>query len=356
MALVKACVVFCTIRPSKSFALYAKNFLEFGHKPDIMIVDEEGNTRKHVLDALSGLDVEFYGTRERKEWFRTKNVDSSIVPVRSTDVIGFSLLMAYPREYDMMVFLDDDTHPLEGYDFLGEHWDNLNYRKLRVISSSNKWVNPHPRKYPRGYPYSLRNSDLYREEEYKIGSILNMGLWEKIPDLNALDYLFYGSLEGRYEDLSHIPLVSHILCRGNYMPLSRMNVGFLPKIIPAFYQCAGKEYGGGRYGDVFSGLFLEKISSHLGDNISFGQPICIHDKEPRDVFGDIKSEIENIKLNEELWMMLDKIELSGNSYSFCYEELADGLLGNKNESIFSDYIAYLAKKMKEWVKITEELE
>ena len=352
---MKACVVFCTIRPSKSFELYAKNFLESGHKPDIIIVDEEGNTRGHVLDALSGLEVEFYGMKERKKWFREKNIDSSIVPVRSTDVIGFSLLVAYPREYDMIVFLDDDTYPSEENDFLGEHWENLKNKKLKVISSSNRWVNPHPRKYPRGYPYSLRNSDFHREEGYEIGSILNMGLWEKIPDLNALDYLYHGSLEGQYEDRPHIPSVSYILGRGNYMPLSRMNVGFLPKIIPAFYQFIGKEYGGGRYGDVFSGLFLEKIASHLGDNISFGQPICIHDKEPRDVFGDIKLEIGDIKLNEKLWMMLDKIELSGNSYSFCYEELADGLLKNKNESGFPDYLEHLVKKMKEWVKITEGL-
>jgi len=351
---VKACVVFCTIRSSKSFELYAKNFLEYGHKPDVIIVDEEGNTRNQILNALEGLEVEFYGTRERKEWFQRKNVESSIIPVRSSDEVGFSLLVAYRREYDMIVFLDDDTYPLPGNDFLREHWENLNVRKLKVISSSNRWVCPHSRKYPRGYPYTLRNSDLCKEEGYRIASVLNMGLWEKIPDLNALDYLYYGSLEGLYEDLPYNSPVSYILGRGNYMPVSRMNIGFLPKIIPAFYQLTGKEYGGGRYGDVFSGLFLEKIASHLGDSISFGQPICVHDKEPRDVFGDIKLEIESIKLNEKLWMTLDRIELTGNSYSSCYEELADGLLKYKDELSCPNYIACLARKMKEWVKIVEK--
>ncbi len=350
---MNACVIFCTIRRSKSFGLYAKNFIEYGHKPDVIIIDEEGDTRKQILDEFEGFNVEFYGSKERKQWFKENNVDSHIVPARTSDVIGFSLLIAYPREYDMLLFIDDDTYPLQSNDFLGEHWKNLTTRELKTRFSSNRWVNPHPREYPRGYPYGLRYSDAYREEGHKIGSVLNMGLWEKIPDLNALDYLYNGSVEGLFEDSQHISSISYILGNGNYMPISRMNMGFLPKIIPAFYQFTGEEYGVGRYGDVFSGLFLEKIASHLGDNLSFGQPICTHDKRPRDVFRDIKLEIESIKLNEKLWLILDQIELSGDSYSSCYENLSNGLLKYKNEFHLPDFINYLAGKMKEWIQIVE---
>lgn len=352
---MKACVIFCTIRHSKSFELYAKNFTEYGHEPDVIIVDEEGSTRQLISSKLKGFNVEFYGSKERKEWFQKNNVDPRTVPTRTTDVIGFSLLVAYPRKYDMLLFIDDDTYPLQKNDFIGEHWKNLTTRKLKVRSSSNRWVNPHPRKYPRGYPYSLRYSDSYKEEGYKTGVVLNMGLWEKVPDLNALDYLYHGSLKGLYEDTQHISSASYIIGNGSYMPIARMNVGFSPKIIPAFYQFTGEEYGVGRYGDVFSGVFLEKIAGHLGDNISYGQPVCIHDKEPRDVFKDIKSEMESVKLNEKLWLVLDKIELSGDSYASCYESLSNGLLKFKDEFYTPDYITYIAERMRGWVKAVEGL-
>lgn len=351
---MKTCVIFCTIRHSKCFEQYAANFKKYGHKPDIIIVDEQGDTRKLISDALEGFKVDFYGGKERKEWFQNNNVDPRIVPAKTTDVIGFGLLVAYPRKYDMLFFIDDDTYPLQG-DYIGEHWKNLTSNKMKVRSSSNKWVNPHPRKYPRGYPYSVRFLDTYEEEGYKTGSVLNMGLWEKVPDLNAIDYLYHGSLEGVYEDTGKFPSESYILGKGNYMPIARMNVGFLPKVIPAFYQFTGDEGGVGRYGDVFSCIFLEKITTHLEDNISWGQPRCLHDKEHRDVFKDIKSEMEAIKLNEKAWSVVEKIELKGNSYASCFISLADGLQKYRDEFHIPNFIDYLAERMRYWAETVEGL-
>ena len=355
---MKACVVFCTIRKTDSFRQYARNFLEHNHSPDVIIVDEQGDTRPLIKKELEEFSVEFYGQRERQEWFKKNNVDSQTVPAKTTDVIGFSLLVAYPRKYDMLLFIDDDTYPLNN-DFIGEHWKSLTSRKMPIVSSKNRWVNPHPFAYPRGYPYSVRNwmslSNFYEKKGCQKGAVLNMGLWNKVPDLNAIDYLYFGSLKGLYEDPYHeqIPNDSYILEHDSFMPLSRMNVSFKPKVIPAFYQLTGDEYGVGRYGDVFSGLFLMKIAAHLGDNISYGVPTCLHDKEPRDVFKDIKSEMESVKLNEKMWCVLDKIELVGDSYGSCYASLADGLLKYKGEFHNPNFIVYLAERMKAWVKAIE---
>lgn len=355
---MKACVVFCTIRKTDSFRQYAKNFSGHNHNPDIIIIDEQGDTRPLIKKELEGFVIEFYGQRERQEWFKKNNVNSQVVPAKTTDVIGFSLLVAYPRNYDMVLFMDDDTYPLHS-DFIGEHWKSLATREMSVVSSKNRWVNPHPFVYPRGYPYSVRNlmslSGYYERTGYRKGAVLNMGLWDKVPDLNAIDYLYFGSLKGLYEDPYHeqIPNDSYILGHDSFMPLSRMNISFKPEIIPAFYQLTGDEYGVGRYGDVFSGLFLMKIAAHLGDNISYGQPVCLHDKEPRDVFKDIKSEVEAIKLNEKMWQVLDKIELLGDSYGSCYESLADGLATRDNQFHNPPYIGYLARRMRGWVKAIE---
>lgn len=351
---MKGCVVFCTIRHTRSFECYDRNFHKYGHSPDVMIVDEVGDTRKMIRNSFTDFNVEFYGAKERAEWFKANNVDPHTVPDRTTDVIGFSLLITYSRNYDMIVFVDDDTYPLPKHDFLSEHWKNLTSHKMRMCFSENKWINPHPRCFGRGYPYGLRNKKaLYvTKKGFAVGSVLNMGLWQKVPDLNAIDYLYCGSLTGQYNDEGTFPRESYVL-GSSYMPLSRMNMAFLPKIIPAFYQFTGNEFGMGRYGDVFSGLFLMKIAKHLGDNISFGQPLCIHNKEPRDVFKDIKSECDAIRLNEKMYQILDKIEVQGTDYASCYLSVADGLLKHRNEFHVPDFIDYLVERMKGWVKAVQ---
>jgi len=347
---MKSCVVFCTIRSTKAFGEYAKNFNRFSHTPDVIVVDEDGSTRSLIKQQLKDFSVEFYGKCERAKWFRIHKVDPLIVPPKTTDVIGFSLLVAYPRRYDMIVFVDDDTYPLPDKDFLWEHYKSLSSRRMPVKHGSDGWVNPHPYLYLRGFPYTLRvNHGFESKGGSKSGSILNMGVADYVPDLNAMDYLQYGSLTGQYVDENTAYSGSYIL--GNsFMPLSRMNIAFNPKIIPAFYQLTGSEFGIGRYGDVFSGLFIMKIAKHLGHNVSFGLPICVHRKEPRDVFRDMRCELEAIKLNETLWRVLDKVKLKGNSYASCYLSLAEDLLKFKSEFHLPLYITYLVQKMRGWVQ------
>ena len=350
---MKACVVFCTIRNTKAFQSYAENFRKHNHDSDVLVVDETGDTRAHILKGLQGFDVRFYGKKERKEWFNQNGVNPQVVPPKTTDVIGFSLLVANQRNYDMIVFVDDDTYPLPNCDFLGQHWKNLSNTTMRMRCSLNDWVNPHPKMFSRGYPYALRISHKpYTIKKIHSSSVLNMGLWRNVPDLNALDYLYNGSLTAQYNYCGLLDSKSYVL-GSSYMPLSRMNVAFKPKIIPAFYQFTGDEFGMGRYGDVFSGLFLMKVAKRLGDCISFGQPLCIHNKEPRDVFRDIKSECEAIKLNEKMYQVLNKIDIQGLSYADCYVCLAKELLEHRSEFHVPEYIEYLVGKMLEWVKTVQ---
>lgn len=349
---MKVCVVFCSIRASQSFSSYADNFRKYGHNPDVLIVDENGDTRGHIQKALEGFHVEFYGIKERHIWLHKNGVDSKLIPNKTTDVVGFSLLIVYPRNYDMIVFLDDDTYPAPNQDFLGEHYRNLFEKQMCVRHGMNGWVNPHPY-FSRGYPYSLRHnygSSAYTENHPPV--VLNMGLWLNVPDLNALDYLYGGSLTGQISHSGLLDYESYVV-RNSHFPLSRMNIAFKPKIVPAFYQGTGNVYGVGRYGDVFSGLFLAKIANRLGECISYGTPLCIHNKEPRDVFHDIACELEAIKLNETLWKVLDKIAVDGKSYAECYLSLVNGLLGFKNVFHNPNYISYLAEKMYGWVNALE---
>ena len=52
----------------------------------------------------------------------------------------------------------------------------------------------------------------------------------------------------------------------------------------------------------------------------------VHAKRSRNVFKDMQKELSGIIINEKLWRVVDKAELSAKSYSDCYLELLTTLI------------------------------
>lgn len=156
--------------------------------------------------------------------------------------------------------------------------------------------------------------------------VLNMGLWIGHPDLDAVTILYHEGLDGRCringEDLKREKVV---VDKGTYFAVCSMNTSFVSKVIPAFYQLYMNYLGVVRFDDIWSGIFIKKIADHLGDNICLGIPLVYHDKRARNIFKDLKKEIEGIAINEILWKIVDETNLFGKDYYECYLELANEL-------------------------------
>lgn len=348
---MKSLVVIPTIRPSPNFGKYAENFAKYNHAPDIMIIDEDGEHREEIKKQFDGFNVEVYGIKERLEWFREYGLGNpnDLIPEKAHNENSFGLLIAQTRDYDMVVFVDDDTMPEKETDFLGEHWRCLNADLAEKRSLNGSWVNTHPYYHARGFPYNQRRSIVYEFTYYPscyCPIVLNMGAWTGIPDLNAIDYLV---LNPQPEKL--LPIRNFAVARGQFAPLCSMNLAFRPEIIPAFYQLWHKD----RYDDIFSGLFLKKIADHLGKGISVGTPIVYHDKTPRNLFKDAAAELPSMELNETLWQVLLKIELTEKTWLDCYRELADKLHKSMLQSPFESYVYVMTRKMLAWCKVIEEV-
>lgn len=349
---MKSLVIFPSIRATENFGKYAANFTEHGHSPDVMVIDETVENREDVKFQFAQHDqfnIEFFGIEERHEWFKAHGLGDSddIIPQRAHNETSFGLLVALTRDYDMILFVDDDTYPEEKADFLGEHLISLNSSAPLIQNYRGCWVNTHSKFFARGFPYNQRAEHniqtLYNCEEKPV---LNMGLWSGIPDLNAIDYLQFGM-----EWFKSVLPRRVALTKNQFAPICSMNMAFKPEVIPAFYQLWHRD----RYDDIFSGLFLKKIADHLGEHLRVGNPVCVHDKAPRNLFDDIRAELQGMELNEELWKILLEIELDEESWLGCYRELAEKLYRSFQGSKFDDYVWVMTQKMRLWTDVVERL-
>ncbi len=353
---MKALVIIPSVRLSANFGKYAENFARHNREPEILVIDEEPVHRKKItaqMEKHGGFQVEFFGREERAAWFRELELGDveSLVPQRAHNETSFGFLVALTGDYDMIVTVDDDTYPLDSVDFLGVHWHYLNEKLPVRMVRGKQWVNTHPDYFARGYPYCQRKASNLTSavDKKKSQSVLNMGCWLGIPDLNAMDYLALNPTVSS-NDVSSFDS-NFIVAPGQFLPVCSMNLAFKPQIIPAFYQLWHKD----RFDDIFSGLFLKKIADHLGCDISLGYPFVYHEKHQRDLFQDVKTELPAIWLNETLWKTLSEVQLTKQTWLECYRELASNLGSRYREGPFSDYIWQMTCKMLLWSETVEAL-
>ncbi len=148
-----------------------------------------------------------------------------------------------------------------------------------------------------------------------------------------------------------------IVGKETYFAVCSMNTSFKPKAIPAFYQLYMKYLGIGRFDDIWSGI-LKKIVDHLGDKMCLGAPLVYHYRRQRDIFTDLRAELEGIAMNDQLWRIVDGIELNCNNYYNCYRELILGIkrkLSCFKYKLHKDFMQLQVQKMGLWLKIIDLL-
>ncbi|MBI4221015.1 MAG: hypothetical protein HY682_12780 [Chloroflexi bacterium] len=227
-----------------------------------------------------------------------------IIPRRTDCVRSFGYYKAYQAAPDMVVTLDDDCYPLEP-GFLKKHSDKL------AEARSEAWVSTIDGITPRGVPY-------YQTERVS-ECVLNHGLWENVPDLDAVAQL---SVRRYPRDLG---LKEQVIPRGVYFPMCGMNLAFRPKLIPALYfLLMGRDYAYDRFGDIWAGVFVKKICDHLGYAITSGSPAVNH-KRASSVWANLRKEAPGLEVNESLWQAVDAVVLTGDTIVDCYRELVQNL-------------------------------
>ena len=359
--------------PSINILTNLKSFDYGNNEVKLIVVDEGDNKiRKKNSKILSNVTHEYYGPRERRRWFKDRFGSSfekyyDLIPKRCHAESSFGFLVAYEEQADVIIELDDDVYISKG--FVEEHLANLFNEDGATVHSKGKWyntlnnllLNVNEKVFPRGHPYtpSCRDEDYtWTDEGGKC--LLNMGLWTGQPDLDALTLIHYGGIDGwsRIESRG-LKLEKVILGEGTYFSVCSMNTSFLSKAVPAFYQLYMNYMGVDRFDDIWSGIFLKRISDHLGDKMCLGKPVGFHAKRKRNAFSDLKKEANGLDMNEHVWRICEEAELSAKTYSDCYLELADYLAENlgkwfKNKLQVKFWSTQI-ENMRRWVELTDKI-
>ena len=356
---MKGLVIIPSIRILQYWKDYEKNAQDnhFNLKDvEVLIIDETDKYREVNDKILENINHSFFGFEERNKWLNERELSLDIIPQKCHAETSFGLLYAYDKnKYDYIIFIDDDTKPTKD-NYFGGHLNQLFNKNINfeIQPNGRKWNDLIPLSlyFSRGFPYSERQS-LYPQEYEKIKTdvVINQGLWCNQLDLNATDIL--PNLNGltkpiRYEAYeSPYNVISPF---GNFITVCSMNLSFKPEIISVFYQLPMNEFGIDRFDDIWSGIIIKKISDHLGKYISSGRPICEHIKEPRSTFKDLEAEAKGLGVNEELWKIIDNIELEDNNYRDCYQQIAFDIRDK------SSYRTFLGEKMGQWIDVIDRLE
>lgn len=370
---MKACIVIASINTLDNVKAFEQELLKQECK--VLVIDE-GNSivRKKNEKLLSSLQHEYYGPAERAEWFRKRFGSSyekllSVIPERCHAETSFGFLVAYEEKPDMIVEIDDDVFPFADHPLVDAHARNLLGNDGETVDCLGKWYNTmenltlthNVMVYPRGHPYGARagNMDLTWK---KTGGkcVLNMGLWTGCPDLDALTILYNGGMNGQCNiEATGCKRDKVVVGIGTYFPVCSMNTAFLNEVIPAFYQSYSNFMGIDRFDDIWSGVFIKKITDQLGRRVSLGSPLVNHRKRPRNTFKDLRKEFEGMVINEKLWTLVDEIELEGSTYWDAYnsltQELEKGISRVFTEPLYQEFLEVQLRKMRLWLRIIDQL-
>lgn len=256
---------------------------------------------------------------------------SWIISRKNSGIRNFGFLKAYQLGADIIITIDDDCYPIPGSSFIQQYLENLS------LYAPKDWFPAYPHRkyfYTRGIPYKVRKA-------YEV--VVSHGLWSNILDFDAPTHLAnYGlRVPETFEFIEFIP-------RNYFYPMST-NFAFKRKITPTMYfplmgsDNKGKQWGYDRYDDIWAGIFSKKIIDHLNFSVVNGSPFVNH-THLSDVIANLGKEVRGIKVNENLYELVQKVDLKSTNILECYIELAEKIKFPDEE-----YFKLLKKAMLIWV-------
>jgi hypothetical protein len=214
----------------------------------------------------------------------------------------------------VVVTLDDDCLPSARAGL--EQWSpqaSFVEHHLRALYETSRWTTTIPGFVPRGLPYALDRPGEPGDSAGRLDVMVNMGVWDTVPDRDAVHDLAVRGEAGPPEPWAPPrPLygTTRVMSETQYWPMCGMDLAFRAEAVPLMYfprMGAGTPFG--RFDDIWCGILSQRICRHLGWSMSVGRPIVSHSKASAPL-DNLVREAPGIRANEELWRIVDELDFA----------------------------------------------
>jgi len=367
----RATLVVTTVNDPQVLERYYENFRQYGHldQVDVLVIPDK-KTDKKAFDRCKdlkkrGLKIRIPSMDEQEGFLKNVGFLPHLVPFNSDNRRNIGYLMALESGTEFLISIDDDNYCLSDTDFFVCHQVVCEPETSgTIVNTSTAWFNvcsllkmdPPGRTYPRGFPYRMRHlSESVTKDRGKAAVRINAGLWLQDPDIDGISWLVNPvhsvGMQGE----------SVILGERAWSPISSQNTALHRSTIPAYYFIRmGYPLAGfpiDRYGDIFSGYFVQACVRHLGQAVRFGTPLADHRRNSHNYMNDAANECACIMAMEDLlpWLTKDA-DIEGNtcaeaytSLSYAMEEIVERFSGRIWTDATRGYFHQMGYYMREWV-------
>ncbi len=353
---------------------YTENIDTWNHKKDVTIYiagdrkspQDSGDISKKYINR--GFNIRYLDIDWQKKYLDRFPELKEIIPENSDNRRNVAYLIALDEGADVVISVDDDNFPILNQDFISEHLNVGKLTELPDATGSDGWFNlcslltpkqPDENLYPRGFPYKFRKDGSNIIGEASSGKIaVNVGLWTLDPDTDAIGRLYAHPhiLDWKKQNVF---LGKKIRC-----PINTQNTALSRDAMLAYYYVnMGDSLKGmklDRFGDIFSGYFLQVCVESVGERIRIGSPIAEHRRNKHNLFIDLYNELAGIMLTEDLADFLTNVKLPSTSYYDAYTSLSIQLEDFSNmqdgfiwENSTKEFFRKTAKNMRIWADVVQ---
>jgi len=337
---MKACIVLTTIFDPVVLDAYYRNFQQFGRldQVEIILIPDRKTppvawTRCAEI-SQRGLRADCPTLQEQEAFLKSVGLNPEFILYNSDHRRNVGYLMALGRDCDFVISLDDDNYAIDGEDLFAQHaLVAAGPADHDVLESSSGYFNicdliefDDGKKgvHARGFPFSARHQTASLTRRRTTCDIpINAGLWVLDPDVDALTWLVTRPRGQAFLG------ASEILGRDTWSPVNTQNTALRREAMAAYYFVRmGYPVAGlaiDRYGDIFSGYFVQACAKHLGGLVRFGTPVAEHRRNTHNYLRDATMEWGAILVLEDLLPWLREVKLSGTTWLEAYRSLSDEL-------------------------------
>jgi hypothetical protein len=333
---------------------YIKPLLDSDCK--IIVVDDTEDGR--VTLRVPNIQILHYSDRKK-----LLGKLSDCIPHKNGACRDFGLLYAYLHgsENEPVICLDDDCGIDRDYSYKAQN--SLGWKAIPMVATTHRFYNPlslyqfDREIYPRGFPYEERGKPAdYSYMQTITGNIVfNLGLWEGVFDVNAIDKLY---LDRYTFDTVSLKYNQVAVQKGALLSLCSMNMMMVRELIPSIYQLPMNvpvipDWTIDRYGDIWGGYICKKLIDIRGDILTVGEPIIFHHKKSnimKNIIQEHYAHIVNIQFCELIEMACEGI--APGTYLDMYDAFTFNLanLEHRFPPALREYLIPTTKKMKHWVE------